>query len=152
MFGMMKGKLVQAESNRRYPLQEVLDSSIRRTTTDIGALASKDKKSAAVMLWNYHDADVKGDTGKIAFFVAGIPAKKVKLTHYRIDDAHSNSYEVWKKMGSPQNPTAAQITELEKAGQLAQLEATQTVTVINGVLQMSIALPRQAVSLLKMDW
>jgi xylan 1,4-beta-xylosidase len=49
MFGMMKGKLVDAKGSRMYPLQTILDSGIRRTQTDIGTLASKDKKSVAVM-------------------------------------------------------------------------------------------------------
>ena len=36
--------------------------------------------------------------------MAGIPAgvNKVLLQHYRIDETHSNSYTVWKEMGSPQ--------------------------------------------------
>ncbi len=38
------------------------------------------------------------------------------LTAYRIDNEHSNSYEVWKKMGSPQNPTAEQIANWKKQG------------------------------------
>ena len=37
--------------------------------------------------------------------INGLSATAVTLTEYRIDDEHSNSYEVWKKMGSPQNPT-----------------------------------------------
>ncbi len=56
--------------------------------------------------------------------IKGIPAEKATLTQYRIDNEHSNSYEVWKKMGSPQNPTANQIAELEKAGQLEILSGT----------------------------
>jgi xylan 1,4-beta-xylosidase len=58
----------------------------------------------------------------ISISINSIPAKKIKLTQYRIDDAHSNAYEVWKKMGSPQNPTAEQIATLEKAGQLQQIK------------------------------
>ncbi|RZK56405.1 MAG: beta-xylosidase, partial [Pedobacter sp.] len=82
----------------------------------------------------------------------GIPAKKVTFTHYTIDSKHSNSYEVWKKMGSPQNPTTEQITILEKAGQLAMLGKPKKLSVNNGTLTLDIALERQAVSLLKLDW
>src|SRR6185436_10304921 len=53
MFGMMKGKRMEVNSNRMYPLHIVADSSVRGLHTDIGALASKDKRTAAVMLWNY---------------------------------------------------------------------------------------------------
>lgn len=152
LFGMMKGKRVKTESNRQYSLQEVLDSGIHRPLTDIGALASKEKNAAAILVWNYHDADQKGDTAQTTISINGIPSKKIKLTHYRIDDAHSNSYEAWKKMGSPQNPTATQITELEKAGHLQQIETPKMVAIVNGHLQTVIALPRQGISLLKLDW
>lgn len=104
------------------------------------------------MVWNYHDADKKGDTTEVAIFINNIPAKSIKLMQYRIDDEHSNSYEVWKKMGSPQNPTAAQIATLEKAGQLQQINATETLNIKGQSTQMHIALPRQAVTLLKLSW
>jgi xylan 1,4-beta-xylosidase len=54
--------VVKAESDHQYSLQQVLDSSSRGVQTDVGVMASKNNNSAAVMLWNYHDADVKGDT------------------------------------------------------------------------------------------
>ena len=48
--------------------------------------------------------------------IKNIPSNTAMLYQYRIDDKHSNSYEVWKKMGSPQNPTSEQVKELEKSG------------------------------------
>ena len=74
------------------------------------------------------------------------------LTVYTIDNEHSNSYEVWKKMGSSQNPTAAQIAELEKAGQLETIGTPQKLAPKAGKLLVDISLPRQAVSLIKFDW
>jgi len=73
------------------------------------------------------------------------------MTEYRIDDEHSNSYEVWKKMGSPQNPTTEQIAELEKAGQLQIMNTPKKITVKDKT-EIKIQLPRQGVSLLKIDW
>jgi xylan 1,4-beta-xylosidase len=114
-------------------------------------LASKDKRSAAILIWNYHDADKKGDTAQIIVGLKNIPSAKIKLTQYRIDDKHSNSYELWKEMGSPQQPGTAQIKELEQAGQLQQLEKAKEL-VQSGQLLLNIQLPRQGVSLLKLDW
>jgi xylan 1,4-beta-xylosidase len=150
MFGMMKGNLVETKSDRMYDLKTVLDSGIRGRT-DIGALASKDKNTAAVMLWNYHDVDTRDAGEPLHIKVNGLPVGKVTMTEYRIDAAHSNSYEVWKKMGSPQNPTPGQITQLEKAGQLQAMESPKKVDV-NGTLDINLSLPRQGVSLLKFDW
>jgi xylan 1,4-beta-xylosidase len=152
MLGMMKGDWVKAESDHQYVLQQILDSSVKGVKTDVGVMAAKENNSAAIMIWNYHDADVKGDTDKVSVSVNNIPAKSIKLTQYRIDDAHSNAYEVWKQMGSPQQPTKEQITILEKAGQLQQLNTTETLNIKDHSTQINIALPRQAVTLLKLSW
>jgi xylan 1,4-beta-xylosidase len=152
MFSKMGGNRVEANSNRMYPLKLIMDSSVRGKQTDIGVLATKDKRSAGVMIWNYHDLDIPGKAEKISVTINDIPSKKITVTHYRIDDQHSNSYEVWKKMGSPQNPTAAQITELEKAGQLETVSPPKALILKSTVLALDIDLPRQGVSLLKIDW
>ncbi len=152
MFGMMNGKRVDVKGNLMYPTLAVRDSSIRRATPDIGGLGTKDEGTAAVMLWNYHDDDVAGTTATIDITLKNIPAKKVNITHYRIDNEHSNSYEVWKKMGSPTNPTAEQITELEKAGQLARYGESKRQTVKDGQLIFSTTLPRQGVGLVTLEW
>ena len=152
MFGKMGGKRVEVQSDRMTPLQQIVDSSVRGEQSEIGALASIDKKSAGIMVWNYHDLDKQDVAEPIHLSVSGVPAKSVLITHYTIDSEHSNSYEVWKKMGSPQNPTAAQITQLEKAGQLETVGTPKQLPVSQGKLDVNIALPRQAVSLLKIDW
>jgi xylan 1,4-beta-xylosidase len=59
---------------------------------------------------------------------------------------------VWKKMGSPQNPTAAQIKELENAGQLQTIGKSKMLKVKSGRLNISVSLPRQGVSLLEVIW
>ena len=151
MFGMMKGKRVDARSNRMYDLTTVLDSSIRKQP-EIGALASADQKEAGIMVWNYHDEDKQGADEIIRIVVKNIPAKKITLTEYRIDHEHSNSYEVWKKMGSPQNPSSAQITALEKAGQLHTKGKSQKITTVSGNTAITISLPRQGVAFLRLNW
>jgi xylan 1,4-beta-xylosidase len=151
MFGKMSGKRVQVESNRMYDLKTVLDSSIRKQP-EIGALASKDKRTAAIMVWHYHDEDKQAPGEPITIDLSNLPMKEFKVTQYRIDSEHSNSYEIWKKMGSPQNPTAAQVSELEKAGQLKAIGEVQKIKTKTGKATLTISLPRQAVALLKMDW
>jgi xylan 1,4-beta-xylosidase len=151
MFGMMKGNRVALEGNRMYDLKTFVDSSVRGQT-DIGGLAAKDKRSATVMLWNYHDEDKQAPGEAIQVNMDGLPASTVTVTEYRIDSEHSNSYEAWKKMGSPQNPTASQIAGLEKAGQLQAMGKPIALKVIKGKTTVSVSLPRQAVSLLLFNW
>ena len=149
MFGLMKGTRVEAKSNRMYPLKSILDSSIRKSA-DIGALATKETKSAAVMIWNYHDEDKKTTVDSISVALKGLPVgKKITITHYRIDDQYSNAYEVWKTMGSPQNPTAKQIVQLEKAGQLMSIGKASK---FDPTHLFKFVLPRQGVSLLQLSW
>lgn len=104
------------------------------------------------MVWNYHDDDKQAPAGPVQLNIVGLPSKTIILTHYRIDNMHSNSYEVWKKMGSPQNPTNEQIKELEKAGQLQTISKQEKLKVTSGKLVINFSLPRQGISLVKLDW
>lgn len=80
-----------------------------------------------------------------------VPAQKVIIKTYLIDSDHSNSYEVWKKMGSPQHPTKKQISTLEKAGKLQIVQTIQKAS-MNGEVQLPLRLQRQAVALVTLSW
>jgi xylan 1,4-beta-xylosidase len=151
MFGMMKGKRVNVNSNRMYSLFGIRDWGVRKQTTDIGAIAAKDTRTATILIWNYHDDDLPGSSENVQLSVKGLPSTNVTLQEFRIDKDHSNSYEVWKQMGSPQQPTNEQIARLEKAGQLQQT-ATKKGKVNNGILQIDFSLPRQGITFYKIRW
>ncbi|MGY3212089.1 GH39 family glycosyl hydrolase [Mucilaginibacter sp. HD30] len=152
MFGKMSGKRVEVLGSRMYPLRTFVDSSARGQQTDVGGLAAKDVKAASVMIWNYHDMDIQAAPEPIAVSFTGLKATNVTLTQYLVDATHSNSYEVWKKMGSPQTPTKEQIAILEKAGMLETVGKPQKLAVKNGNLTINTSLARQGVALLKLDW
>ena len=152
MFGKMSGKRVAVESNRMYALDSILRSSIRNQS-DIGALAAVDKNTASVMVWNYHDIDQPGAPENVMVQLAGIPAgKKVFLSQYVIDKKHSNSYEVWKGMGSPQKPSNEQIKKLEKAGALQLVGGRKELKLSGNKSVIRLALEAQSTVLLKLDW
>ncbi|WP_316807766.1 GH39 family glycosyl hydrolase [Pedobacter agri] len=146
MFGMMSGNRVEATSNQMYPLQTVLDSSIRKPVSDIGVLAAKSQNAATVMIWNYHDEDKKGNIDQVSISLKGLDKKSVIITRYLIDDENSNSYEAWKKMGSPQSPTASQILELEKSSELKSVGKPIKFNLDQGPFQFELS--RQGVTLL----
>ena len=146
MLGMMKGNRVEATSNQMYPLKMVLDSSIRKATADVGVLATNHPQSASVLVWNYHDEDKKGTVDSVLITFKGLIKKQVVVTQYRIDDLHSNSYEAWKKMGAPQQPTAAQILTLSKSSELKTIGKPVKYNTASGPFKF--LLPRQGVSLL----
>ncbi len=151
MFGMMRGNRVSVGGDLAYDALTVRDSSVRGKP-DISALATREGRSAAVMIWNYHDANELPAASNVEVEIQGIPADESLLQHFRVDRTHSNSYGVWKEMGSPQHPTAEQIAALERAGQLHLLTSPEWIKVHDGIAVVEMKLPRQGVSLLKLEW
>ena len=154
MLGQMKGDRVQTESTGALSLTNVRDRSVRQRA-DVAALASRDARSAAVLVWNYHDDDLPAPPAEIDITIDGLPASQsfqATVEHYRVDNDHSNAYTRWKSMGSPQSVTPTQRAELEKAGRLEMLESPKRLSLSNGKAVISFTLPRQGVSLLKLRW
>ena len=151
MFGMMRGNRVKVSGDLAYDFLTVRDSSVRREKPDVNALAATDSNTTTVMVWHYHDDNISGNDAPVELKIKGLPSKRILLHHYRVDQNNSNSYEVWKKMGSPQNPTPQQYSELEKAGQLQLLTSPEWITPEDGSILLKFNLPRQGVSLLRLS-
>jgi xylan 1,4-beta-xylosidase len=117
-------------------------------------MATVANREAAVLLWNYHDADLAAAATPTNVKVQGIPrgVTRVLVKHYRIDDTHSNAYTVWKAMGSPQQPTTEQYGQLKSEAGLQLLISPVWLDVVDGKLDLSTELPRQSISLLKISW
>lgn len=119
MFGKMQSNRLAATSTGQYSLESVVEGSIRGES-DVGVLASinANKDKMAVMIWNYHDNALPKPDAQISFNISnafpGCP--EATLKHYRIDQSHSNAYSTWLAMGSPQDPTEQQYTQLKAAG------------------------------------
>jgi xylan 1,4-beta-xylosidase len=151
MFGMMRGNRLEAKSSGMATLDSMLEKGVK-DSPDIGVFATRDDRQIAIMLWNYHDDDLPGPAADIDVTVTGVPAGRVLMHHYAIDADHSNSYEVWKKMGSPQSPSDAQYAQLERAGQLELAGSPEWRNVADGKMALKLALPRQGVALLTLSW
>jgi len=151
MFSMMSGTRINVTGGK-YDLKTMIDNGVRGEEADINAIACKDKNSVTVLVWNYHDDDLPVPASAIEIAIAGLPATNVLVHEYRIDKEFSNSYEVWKKMGSPQKPTTEQITELEKAGQLKLFTSPEWIKANADKTIKKIELQRYGVSLIKFTW
>ena len=153
MFSKMSGDRVEAVSDGQIPLDAIIRNGVR-DRADVGVFASADEGKLCVMLWHYHDDDLPGDDAIATVNASGLPAdgRPIRLRHFRIDEERSNAYSVWQKMGSPQELTDAQYTELEMAGKLAELEEPRLVAAKAGAAKLDVGLPRQAVSLLVFEW
>src|SRR6266545_4761805 len=130
MFAKMSGQRLAVESSGDAGLEAIMKDGVRGAP-DVSALAALEGKRLSVMAWHYHDDDLPGPDAAVELAVGGLPLPTgdVRLTHYRIDEGHSNAYALWKRMGSPIAPNAEQYARLLEAGQLARLEAPASVPV-----------------------
>jgi xylan 1,4-beta-xylosidase len=153
MFNKMSGARVAVKSSAGLDADTILKSGVRGSP-DVSAFATLDKNKLAVLVWYYHDDDLPGPDANVDLMLNGMPFAngEVKVTQYRIDADHSNSYEAWLKMGSPLPISDKQYAELEKAGQITELEPQKKLQVKDGKLDLNFVLPRQAVSLLVLTW
>jgi xylan 1,4-beta-xylosidase len=151
MLGRMLGDRVAVESTGALPLDLVRDAGVR-DRPDVNALASRSERTISILVWNYHDDDVPASSADVELLVDGVQGKSVEVTHQRVDATHSNAYEAWKRMGSPQPPTKAQYDALERAGRLQAFEPSRRVRIEDGRVRVAFALPRQAVSLVRLTW
>ncbi len=154
MFSRMTGQRVSAESDAAVSLDDMMRRGVR-DKPDVAALASLDANKLAVMVWHYHDDDVKGADADVELVVAGLPSSigEARLTLYRVDENHSNAYDVWRRMGSPIAPNERQYRQLKEASNLTELKgAPATVAVEQEAATLRFKLPRQGVSLAVLEW
>jgi xylan 1,4-beta-xylosidase len=153
MLGKMAGMRVATQSTSEAGLDAVMKDGVRGAP-DVSALASLEAKRLSVLVWHYHDDDVPGPDAKVDVILSGLRqvSGEARLTHYRIDENHSNAYAEWRRLGAPPAPTREQYNQLERAGRLAQLEAASSVQIHAGRTTLAFTLPRQAVSLLILEW
>lgn len=153
MAALMDDTRVATSSDGKVPLDTLLSTGVR-AGADVDAMATKGSGEASVLLWNYHDVDEPAPAAPTSVTVTGLPsnAKRVLVTHYRIDETHSNAYMVWKQMGSPQHPTAEQYAALKAKAGLQLLTSPEWMDVSNGQIRVDTEMPRQSISLLQVKW
>ncbi len=153
MDGLMRGDCIEAESTGAVGLDTMLAKGVP-ANADVDVMATRDEHGISILVWSYHDEDVASAVAAVALDVRGLPinARRILMKHYRIDAEHSNAYAKWKGMGSPQEPTAEQQRQLEAAGQLEMLESPEWLGSDAGRVSMKFGLPRQGVSLIRLEW
>ena len=152
LFAKMSGQRIAVESSAGLTADIIRAQNVRGDP-DVSALASLDKNKLCALIWHYHDDDLAGPAAAVDLKLDGLPFANgtATLTQYIIDADHSNSYEAWKRMGSPMEPTPEQYAQLEKAGKLAEPGEPQKIRVENGKAAVQFKLQRQAVSLLVIE-
>jgi xylan 1,4-beta-xylosidase len=157
MFGVLGSEMsgsevLTATSSAALTTNEVVADGARKAP-DINAIATRDGHAITVLVWNYHDDDVAAEPARIDLVIDHISSgsKRALLQHFRIDANHSNAFSVWQQMGSPESLSERQVEELQRAGQLQALTSPEWVTIENGAAHVQFSLPRQALSLLRLE-
>ena len=154
MLGLMSGGRVEVRSSAAVNLDEMLTSGVRGKA-DVDGLAARGEHEVTVLLWNYQDDEAAAADLPVQLNVAGLPTsagRRILVKHYRIDQNHSNSYTLWKAMGSPPSPTAEQYQSLKAAGQLQLLESPRWVESKDGSVRLDFPMPGESVSLVELRW
>ncbi len=137
------------ESGGALPLAQIVANSVTGDP-DVNAVATRNGNEIDVLLWNYHDADVSADPAPVHLVIDGLSGKTAVESEFRMDATHSNAYRVWQQMGSPANPTAAQQSQLEQSARLEQTVSGRSIPVPSGDAALDVAVPRQAVVLIRL--
>lgn len=150
MFSRMDGQRLPVQSDGAVQLDAMLKSGVRGKP-DVSALAARSGKRVTVLAWHYHDDDVPGPDAAVTIDLTGAPEGEPEITRTLIDEGHSNSFNAWLAMDSPQTPTADQIRELENASKLAEADKP-AVTTADGHREIRFPLARKGVTLVELEW
>ncbi len=123
----------------------------RGVAPDISGFATlSGNKSVEVLVYNHHDDwDLTGEAA-IELEIANLPfsGKNLTLTHYRVDQTHSNAYTEWVRQGKPMYPDAGQYAAIQARDGLDMIQPPQRVMLLDGKVKLSFKLPVHGISLL----
>lgn len=119
-----------------------------------GFATRKPDGSAQIVVYHFDERNQQsiGAPVPVSLTVQGLSdMREAQVTHYRIDQEHSNAAALWLAMGSPTNPTPAQLAQIKARSELQTLGPSTTLTVEGGRVNLSFALPVNAVSLILVE-
>jgi xylan 1,4-beta-xylosidase len=151
MLGKLGGEWLATTSNFRRDITDIMGHGVRGEP-DVDVVATRDDNGVSILVWHYHDDDEAGPDADVTISLGGWGERPATLTHFRMDADHSNAFALWQHMGKPQKPSTLDYARLEAAGRLAQIDHGTPVEVSGGKLTLRGILPRQGVSLLRLDW
>jgi xylan 1,4-beta-xylosidase len=151
MYAQMGPEEIKATSSNEAALDTVMAEGVT-AAPDVGVIATRKANGAlAVMVWHYHDDDVKGPDAHVTLKLNGLgKAKTRKVSQLIVDGTHGNAYAAWQKMGSPQSPDFKQYQVLETASVMTPTPL-EPLKVSKGAATVTFDLPRQGVTLLLIE-
>ena len=80
---------------------------------EVDVLAAADASRVTVLVWHQADAWWEEGLATVSLAIEGLPfSGPATVRHWRIDGQHSNAYAEWRRQGSPEDPSPAQLERL----------------------------------------
>jgi len=119
---------------------------------EIDGWATAKDGAVQILLYCHHDDWDVDRAFDIDLSVEAMPfGGPARVTHYRIDAAHSNAYAEWARQGRPNYPTPEQYEAIKARDGLEMCEAPRVAHPAEGRLVHSFTLPTRGVSLLLIE-
>ncbi len=113
-------------------LHDLGDERLAEPENDVLVTRRKDG-SLVIALWNLVEPEATGPDKTFKLDIKGASAKHATIR--RVDAAHGDTLEAWKKMGSPRYPTLEQIAALKKASEIG---APETASLHGNLLTVTV--------------
>ena len=152
MLGQMGGDRVAVESTGAVPLETVRDVGVRERA-DITALASRQERAIAVLVWNYHDDDLAAPPAMVTLTIAGVPAASATRDALPRRSRAQQHLRGLEKDGVAAGAVEAAAGCARKGGRAARARGRPDRSLRpRARSSVTFALPRQGVSLVKLTW
>ena len=114
----------------------------------INGLASRKGDKIQVLVYNFSENVDNRESINTEISVTLPDSRPYRLTHFRIDENHSNAYTIWKSLGRPLTPDQDQMDQIKSRQGLELYEPARILTPANNKIQIPLTLPHHSVSLL----
>lgn len=103
-----------------------------------GFATRKTDGSVQIVVYHFDERNQQSLGAPVDLTVQGLTGvTEVQLTHYRIDQEHSNAAAAWMALGKPTNPTPAQIQQIKARSELQTLGPPTALAVEGGRVNIS---------------
>lgn len=134
MFGLRAKGGINKPSFYAYELlHELGDKRIASDSSDVIVTTTQDG-GLAIAVWNLVDPDQQGSSRTVTLDFRH-ESPDARVTVQRVDETHGNVLPMYAKMGSPVDPTPAQVDQLNRE---TALPAPQEVHLTNGKLNLAL--------------
>ena len=135
--------------------KQLVDARVGVEKSPVSVIAARDGDKRLTVLVSHFNGEQwqnKGPAAEVELRVSTpwTEEREATVTHWRIDETHSNTCTVFRAMGSPKEPTPEQIEQIRARMDLETVEPAKRMRV-GPALTMPISLPCNGVSLIEIS-